>query len=72
MMFLIHFSINFLANRIARHHTWGYSDCLCPAKRMSGLNELKCLGSAVEGLLSMKLKTRGYCLTGRTVSSPKF
>ena len=44
--FLFTFSINFLlANRIAldwtpRRHIWGYSVCLCPVKRMPGLNEL--------------------------------
>ena len=23
-----------------RRHIWGYADCLCPTKRMPGLNEL--------------------------------
>ena len=51
---LSHFTIKFLcANRITpdgtplgrrilRRHIWGYAVCLCPTKRTSGLNELKC------------------------------
>ena len=43
--FLSHFSLKFLfANRIAPDgmpgHIWGYAVCLCPTKRMPGLNEL--------------------------------